>query len=257
MAIVRYVTVVRFTVRLLAIVKSEIVAYCETLPAVLENAYWTFSDSRHAEHKPFGGPPSNTLVVARPLERNQKEMLRAEILTTVLAFGLSASYVVLYLSLCVSPWWVAMGFLGTIWLGACYRATISRNFLVPTDEDTGKNEHWIGMFRNTVGESLLATLERSENRVPLEPVSQTATPSDGTVVGEDYVVIEPKDIAGPHGQSNHTVFFLVQLIRIAMRTWSGTEDVMKVGLEVAKRSCKRSCKHSSVKFPTLQLPLDR
>jgi hypothetical protein len=65
-------------------------------------------------------------------------MLRAGILTTVLTFGLSASYAVLYLSLRVSPWWVAMGFLGTIWLGACYRATISRNFLVPTDQDTGK-----------------------------------------------------------------------------------------------------------------------
>lgn len=83
-------------------------------------------------------PPSNTLVVARPLERSRKEILRAGILTTVLAFGLSASYVVLYLSLRVSLWWVAMGFLGTLWLGACYRATISRNFLVPTDQDTGK-----------------------------------------------------------------------------------------------------------------------
>jgi len=109
------------------------------------------------------------------------------------------------------------------------------------------------MFRNTVSESLLATLECSENRVPLEPVSQAATPSDGTAAGDEYVVIEPKDITGPHGQSNHTVFFLVQPMRTAMRTWSGTEDVMKVGLEVAKRCCK----HRSVKFPTLQLPSDR
>ena len=73
------------------------------------------------------------------------------------------------------------------------------------------------------------------------------------MAGDDYIVIEPKDIAGPHGQSNHTIFFLVQPIRTAMRTWSGTEDVMKVDLGVAKRSCK----HHSVKFPTLQLPSDR
>jgi hypothetical protein len=107
------------------------------------------------------------------------------------------------------------------------------------------------MFRNTVSESLLATLECSENRVPLEPVSQTATPSDGTVAGNEYVVIEPKDITGPRGQSNRTVFFLVQPIRTAMRTWSGTEDVMKGGLEVAKRSCK----HRSVKFPHPPAPV--
>jgi hypothetical protein len=80
------------------------------------------------------------------------------------------------------------------------------------------------MFRNTVSESLLATLECSENRVPLEPVSQAATPSDGTAAGDEYVVIEPKDITGPHSQSNHTVCFLVQPIRTAMRTCSGTED---------------------------------
>jgi hypothetical protein len=133
MVIFGYVTVVGFTLGLLAMVKSEIVAECETLPAVFENAYWTFSDSRHAEHKPFGGPPSNTLVVARPLERNQKGALRAGILTTVFIFGLSASYVVLYLSLRMLPWWVAMGFLSTAWLGACYRANVSRNFLVPTN----------------------------------------------------------------------------------------------------------------------------
>jgi hypothetical protein len=54
--IVGYVIVVGFTVGLLAMVKSEIVAECKTLPAMFENAYWTFSDSRHAEHKPFGGP---------------------------------------------------------------------------------------------------------------------------------------------------------------------------------------------------------
>jgi hypothetical protein len=38
-----------------------------------------------------------------------------------------------------------------------------------------------------------------------------------------------------------------------MCTWSGAEDVMKVGLEMAK--CSR--KHRYVKFPTLQLPSDR
>jgi hypothetical protein len=65
------------------------------------------------------------------------------------------------------------------------------------------------MFRNTVSESLLATLECSENRVLLEPVSQTATPSDGMVAGDDYAVIEPEDITSLHDQPSSTIFFLV------------------------------------------------
>lgn len=36
---------------------------------------------------------------------------------------------------------LAVDFLGTIWLGACYRATVSYNLLMPTDQDTGKKEH--------------------------------------------------------------------------------------------------------------------
>jgi hypothetical protein len=54
------------------------------------------------------------------------------------------------------------------------------------------------MFRNTVSESLLATLECSENRVLLELALQIATLLDGTITGDDYVVIEPKDIMGSH-----------------------------------------------------------
>lgn len=105
------------------------------------------------------------------------------------------------------------------------------------------------MFRDTVSESLLATLECSGNRVPLELALQIATLLDGAITGDDYVVIEPKDIMGSHG---YTVFFLVPPIRTAMRTRSGTEDMKKVGLEVAKGSCK----HCSVEFPTFKLPLN-
>jgi hypothetical protein len=35
---------------------------------------------------------------------------------------------------------VAVDILGTIWLGACYRATVSYK-LMPADQDTGKKEH--------------------------------------------------------------------------------------------------------------------
>jgi hypothetical protein len=73
MAIVGYMTVVGFTVGLLAVVKSEIIAECETLPAVFENAYWTFSDSCHAEHKPFGGP---TIQYTRGCSASRKKLKR-------------------------------------------------------------------------------------------------------------------------------------------------------------------------------------
>jgi hypothetical protein len=77
MAIVGYVIVVGFAVGLLAMVKSEIVAECETLPetlpAVFENVYWTFSDSRHAEHKPFGGP---TIQYTRGCSASRKKPKR-------------------------------------------------------------------------------------------------------------------------------------------------------------------------------------
>ena len=72
-AIWGYVTVVGFTIGLLAMVKSEIVAEYETLPAVFENAYWTFSDSRHAEHKPFGGP---TIQYTRGCSASRKKPKR-------------------------------------------------------------------------------------------------------------------------------------------------------------------------------------
>jgi hypothetical protein len=55
------------------------------------------------------------------------------------------------------------------------------------------------MFRDTVSESLLATLECSGNRVPLELALQIATLLDGAITGDDYVVIEPKNIMGSHG----------------------------------------------------------
>ena len=56
-----------------------------------------------------------------------------------------------------------------------------------------------------------------------------------------------------HGQSIYTVFFLVPPIRTVMRTRPETEDVMEVGLEVAKHSCK----HRSVEFLTFKLSLNR
>ena len=59
--------------------------------------------------------------------------MHAGILTTVLAFGLSASYVALaYRRM------DGYGFFGTIWLRACYRAGVSYNFLLPTTRIPGR-----------------------------------------------------------------------------------------------------------------------
>jgi len=56
-------------------------------------------------------------------------------------------------------WWVTLANLGVIWLSAAYRATVSENFLTAVDNDVGTDKHWIGMFRNTLDESLFVTLE--------------------------------------------------------------------------------------------------
>lgn len=251
MGVFGYLGVVTFTFGLLLMIKGEVVAEPEFLPSLFKDAYWTFSDSRHAEHRPTKGPSSNALITARPAQHSPEVRRRRNYLTSLSTVGLIGSYVVWYLSLRVAPWWVALSNLGIIWLAAAYRAVVSQNFLTATKEDVGDDEHWIGLFRNTVSESLLATVGGAERRVwqhvhepgPLTPSSVTTTEA------EDLIIVErqAQKAASPPRQ---TILFIVPSIRTGLRTWSGTEDVMKVGLELAKQSCKlRTLKLDSQALP--------
>lgn len=244
MGIFGYLGVTAFTFGLLLMIKGEVIAEPEFLPPLFKGAYWTFSDSRHAEHRLTKGPPSNALITARPAQHSPKERLRRVHLTFLSTIGVIGSYVVWYLSLRVAPWWVALGNLGVIWLGATYRAVVAQNFLTADEKGVENDEHWIGMFRNTVSESLVATLQGAEHRDQKEE-SEPASPTSSSVTTNeagDMVIVE-KEGGVATSPSRQTILFIVPSIRTGLRTWSGTEDVMKVGLEMAKRSCQRRTLH--------------
>jgi hypothetical protein len=241
MGIVGYGAVVVFTFSLLLMVKGEIRAEKEVLPSAYDKAIWTFSDSRHAEHRRMKRPASNTLITARPLEVTPREKLWRSLMTTILTVGLVGSYVVYYLSMRVAPWWVSFSSLGLIWFGALYRAIASPNTIAASSNDVGSDEHWIGLFRDTLGESILATVAGAHRR-PLdrEDISPNITPDINEPAG--YVVVEKENrtrsqIQESVGESS-TILLTVQPIRTSLRTWSGAEDVMKVGLEMAKITCR-------------------
>ena len=251
MGVCGYLGVAVFTLGLLLMIKGEVVAEPEVLPSIFKDAYWTFSDSRHAEHRPTKGPRSNVLITARPVQHSPGERRRRNYLTSILAVGVIGSYVVWYLSLRVSPWWVALSNLGVIWVAAAYRAMVAPNFLTASEEDVGNDEHWIGMFRNTVSESLLATVEGAEHRAQQKGCEKAfPMPSSITTQEADDVVIVEKEASTAASSLRQTILFVVPSIRTGLRTWSGTEDVMKVGLEMAKRSCQ----HKILKLESQALP---
>lgn len=251
MGVSGYLGVVAFTFGLLLMIKGEVVAEPEFLPSLFTDAYWTFSDSRHAEHRPTKGPSSNALITARPAQHSPEGRRRRNYLTSLSTVGLLGSYVVWYLSLRVAPWWVALSNLGVIWLAAAYRAVVSQNFLTATKEDVGRDEHWIGLFRNTVSESLLATVGGAGRRVwqQVDEPGHLTPPSVTTTEAEDMIIVE-KQAQKAASPPRQTILFIVPSIRTGLRTWSGTEDVMKVGLELAKQSCK----HRTLRLDSQAVP---
>ena len=148
----------------------------------------------------------------------------------------------------VSAWWVPCVSLGVILVAAAYRAVVLKNYLVATDDNVGIFEHWLGLFRNTLSESLVATLDGAKRRAT-EGVSTGNPCSLSTKAGasakvEKYVFGEGKSSMGVEISEceplpNRTVLVISPAIRRGMRTWSGTEDVMKVGLEMAKSICSK------------------
>lgn len=231
MGISGYIGIAVFTFALLVLIRSEVIIEPEALPSVFKNAYWTFSDSRHAEHQPTQGPNSNVLVTVRQSPSFSEKRLKNSFITSFLTVGLVGSYVVYYLSLRASPWWVGLGSLGIVWAAATYRATVSQNFLTATREGVGNKEHWIGMFRNTGSESMLATFTNAEARSLAKPVSKASIEEEGFEIVEDKAALA-------QSRSKGNILFVIPSIRVALRTWSGFEDVMKVGLEMGKRAAK-------------------
>jgi len=234
-----YVAMVVSTFSCLLLLKTETISEAERLPAPFNNAYWTFSDSRHAEHKPMRAPAHNTLYSTRVRISSPKERMQRGIITTVLTLLLIGSYVTYYLAVRVAPWWVAFAALGTIWVCASYRAALDNSYLVAQSHSTGEEEHWIGMFRNTVAESLRATLEASFRR-PRSPTESQTTVSNVIVQTKDTGSSENEKPARAAGGSElaTVLLLLVPPMRTALRTWSSVEDVMKVGLEATKRACR-------------------
>ena len=250
MGIGGYLGVVSFTFGLLVMIKSEVRQESEVLPSLIEKAVWTFSDSRHAEHRPMKGPSSNILTTARPQQNSPAIRLQRGYIVSILTLGITGSYILWYLSLRTFSWWIALSDLGIIWSSALYRATVSQNFLTATNDDVGNSEHWIGMFRNTVGESLLATLQNAQVRTLPVPNSENTTPSPNSLKDtKDYILVEKREIL-IEPVPDRTALFVVPSIRTALRTWSSAEDVMKVGLEMAKNGCKL---HGTIKCESYPL----
>jgi hypothetical protein len=246
MGVFGYLGIVIFTFGLLLMVQHEVIIEEKILPDQFKDAVWTFSDSRHAEHRPMRGPRSDGLVTARPRQHSTREKLRQHTLTSCLSLGVVGSYVVYYLSMRVSEWWVPLASLAAIWAGGLYRAFTARNFLVSTGDDVGISEHWIGLFRNTVSESLIATLEGAGSRTTtaVERSSANSVPpltrdKDETGSLFDENIKGQVNVTTTELLPNRTVLLIVPAIRTGMRSWSGTEDVMKVGLEMAKHICTK------------------
>lgn len=165
------------------------------------------------------------LITSCPPQRGMEEERKRHLYTTVLTTGMTTSYVIYYLSMRVSSWWVSLGILCITWLNAGNQPLSSRNYLVATSQNTGEREHWTGLMRDTVSESLIATLEFSQKR-PIPPSKSTSSTPPGT-----------PGISLPTVTSiGDTLLFIDPAIGKSLSSWSGVEDVMKVSLEIAKRA---------------------
>jgi hypothetical protein len=237
MGIAGYWAIVVFTFSLLLIIKSEIVPEKEILPQAFDKAIWTFSDSRHSEHRRMRKPKANTLITARPLNVTPSENFSRSLITTLVAMCLVGSYVLYYLSVRGAPWWLSLSSLGVIWSGAVYRAAASPNTIVASGDDLGSDEHWIGLFRHTLSDSILATMNGAHPRCFDQGVS-TLSSKENQEPGKSVIVEKAKASTQEVNMEYSTALFIVHLVRTSLRTWSRAEDVMKVGLEMAKIACK-------------------
>ena len=116
MGLIGYCGILVFTFALLIMVKQEIEIDPQPLLPIFGNAVWTFSDSRHAEHRKFDKSPDHNFVQAAP--KRSKPSSTREIMTACVCTGLVGSYVVYYLGVRVAQWWAAFSDLAIIWISA-------------------------------------------------------------------------------------------------------------------------------------------
>lgn len=120
---------------------------------------------------------------------------------------------------------------------------------------------WLGIFRDDLSESLLATVANMEHAMAssntssrsdveksgLSPVFETGTPFPLPTVsklGDEKTPLRSirSDPAGElacmESATESCTLVVAKPIRQSLRSWSGYEDVMKVALEMAKHVCQ-------------------
>lgn len=258
MGLVGYCGIVVFTFILLVLIKQEIEIKPQDLTSIFDeaNVVWTFSDSRHAQHHAFDKPHRRNLVQAAP--KRQQSSRKRQVITSFVSAGLMGSYVVYYLGVRVAVWWVAFGELLITWLCAVFRAWNIKGFLEANDKELG--EHWLGIFRDDLSESLLetlATMEHQTDRLNAYPKNVIEKPVSGSIPEALTQFSSPpvsnfdseKTMSCSDQSVSSNVLKTVESltesctlvvgkpIRQSLRNWSGCEDIMKVALEMAKHVC--------------------
>lgn len=128
MGLVGYCGIALFSFILLIIIKQEIEINPHDLGAIFddEKFVWTFSDSRHAQHRIFDKPHRRNLVQAAP--RKQRSSQKRQVITSIASVNLMGSYVIYYLGMRLAVWWVAFGELLITWLSAVFVLVLSVGF---------------------------------------------------------------------------------------------------------------------------------
>ena len=258
MGLAGYCGIAVFTFILLLIVKQEVEVEPQDLDPIFDDAdvVWTFSDSRHAQHQAFDKPRHRDLVQASP--KKQLSSRKRQVTTSFVSAGLIGSYVVYYLGVRVAVWWVAFGELLVTWASAVFRAWIIRGFLKANDGELG--EHWLGIFRDDLSESLLETVAIMEHKTAssdmsknnreqtvsspvLEEVTPFPSPESSNIDSEKTTSCSDGSIRygkleTTESLTGNCTLVVAKPIRQSLRNWSGCEDIMKVALEMAKHVCQ-------------------
>ena len=254
MGLVGYCGITIFTFVMLVIIKQEIEIEPQDLQPIFDdtNVVWTFSDSRHAQHRAFDKPLHSLLVQAAP--KRQQSSQKRQMITCFTSAALMGSYVVYYLGVRVAVWWVAFGELMITWLSAVFRAWVIRDFLKANDKELG--EHWLGIFRDDLSESLLETVATMEHKLTsssvtlksmeedwaVSQVSKKAVPISSPTVpeldSELITLCSEASIKKKETMTESCTLVVAKPIRQSLRNWSGCEDVMKVALEMTKHACR-------------------
>ena len=139
------------------------------------------------------------------------------------------------------------------WLSANFRAWVIRDFLKANDKELG--EHWLGISRDDLSESLLKIVATMEHKLAsssvtlksmaedwaVRQVSEKAVPIPSPIVPEldsELITLWEARIKKKEVLAESCTLVVVKPIRQCLRNWSGCEDVMSVALEMTKHACR-------------------